>query len=249
MLELLMIPLTVIIINSETTVEDTRSMTKNAIEYINKRAPKGIRVRLKRIKRLDYTQEGNTLHNFNSQKRFFSAAKYVRRNFKQCRGNRNTCMIMDGLILDQNTVLTTPVWYIGGRAVVCSPTTHYRIIWSGVGTGGIQNGRPSRDKAEIVIAHEILHSMGSLHINDREFSNGKIDYRTNVMNSNALMYGLPLESIPLDSLTKWWIKGCYEQARNEFGYDYIKPVKMVRGKDRIREVCDLDTHMEIGEPR
>lgn len=247
MLSLLLIPLTVIIINSETTTEDTRSMTKAAIEYINKRAPKGIRVRLKRVKRLDMTQEGNTLSEFTNLGRYFSATKHIRRHFKECRGGKNTCMIMDGLIKydgPNSATFTNPVYYIGGRAAVCSPAFQFRIIWSGVGTGNIQNGKETRDKSEIVIAHEILHSMGSYHLNDTEFSNGKINYRTNVMNSNALQYGLPLNQIPLDSLSKYWIKGCYDYARAELGFDGISDLKMVRGKARHRATCDLDTGLE-----
>ena len=239
-------PLTVIIINSENTVEDTRSMTKKAIEYINKRAPKGIRVRLKRIKRLDMEQEGNTLSQFTNLKRYFAAAKYVRRNFKECRGNRNTCMIMDGLMLydgANSATFTNPIYYIGGRAVVCAPTTSYRIIWSGVGNGNAA----TRDKAEIVLAHEILHSMGSWHVNDLKFKNGQTEYRTNVMNSNSLLYGLPLNKIPMASLTKYWIKGCYDYARNELGYAHIKPTKMVRGKIRHRATCDIHPDMDFSE--
>ena len=255
MLSLLLLPITIVIINAETPTQNAIDITKAAIEYVNERTPKGSqKVKIKGVKRLDMIQFGNVLSNFANLKRYITAGNYVRTHLKECRG-KNTCLIFDGLVREDGvytTHYTAPVYLMAGRSVVCAPATNYRIIWSAVGAGDIVNGKDSRYKAEIVVAHEILHALGSWHISDLEFEDGSIIYRTNIMNPDALAYGLELQDIPLYSLTKWWIKGCYDAARegkfSNINFSAIGEGHNGQGpRRRKRAVCNLNPHLEIGE--
>ncbi len=240
MLNLLLLPITIIIINADTPTETARDMTKEAVRYINARSPE--KVRLRGVKRLHMTQIGNTMNGFANIGRYISAGNYVRKHVKKCRG-KGTCLIMDGFINQQGTK------YIGGRSPVCIPSTHYKVVWSAVGDGSFYNNKDTRIMGEIVVAHELLHALGSEHINDKKFSNGQTLYKTNIMNSLALGYGLSLHQIPFDPTSKFWIEGCWEHARNGGFSNAVSssiPNEAHKKESRRRgRVCDLVPNLSV----